>query len=105
MLLVYVACLLVSVRGVEGVGLTAALVGWFVGLTHGQVSAVAVGLVGAATGANLINNVPATLVLLSGTSSRHLEAQLRLPFLMGEPRRCVEGARQGLETGRYCGLL
>jgi Arsenical pump membrane protein len=33
--------------------------------------------------ANLINNMPATLVLLSGTSSGQLEAQLRLPFLMG----------------------
>jgi arsenical pump membrane protein len=41
------------------------------------------GLVGAAIGANLINNVPATLVLLSGASSGPLEAQLRLPFLMG----------------------
>jgi arsenical pump membrane protein len=78
-----VAGLLALVRGIEEAGLTAALVGWLGGLARDQVSAVAAGLLGAAIGANLINNVPATLVLLSGTSSGHLEAQLRLPFLIG----------------------
>ncbi len=82
-LLLYVAGLLVLVRGIEEAGLTAAVVGWLAGLARGQVSAVVAGLVGAAIGANLINNVPATLVLLSGASSGPLEAQLRLPFLMG----------------------
>jgi arsenical pump membrane protein len=77
-LFLYVAGLLVMVRGVEAVGLTAAAVGWLTGLAHGPVSAVAVGLAGSAVGANLINNVPATLVLLSGTHSSH-----PLPFLVG----------------------
>ncbi|MDQ6946538.1 MAG: hypothetical protein M3256_09755 [Actinomycetota bacterium] len=45
-LLLYVAGLLVLVRGVEEAGLTAALVGWLAGLARGQVSALAAGLVG-----------------------------------------------------------
>jgi arsenical pump membrane protein len=77
-LFAYVAGLLVMVRGVEAVGLTDAAVGWLVALGHGPISAVAAGLAGAAIGANLINNVPATLVLLSGTRSSH-----PLPFLAG----------------------
>jgi Arsenical pump membrane protein len=82
-LLVYVAALLVLVRGIEGTGLTAAAAGWLAGFVHGPPSAVAAGLLGAAAGANLINNVPATLVLLSGAGAGHPATSLRPPFLIG----------------------
>jgi len=77
-LLVYVVGLLVMVRGVEAIGLTTVAVGWLVVLAHGPVTSVAAGLAGGAIGANLINNVPATLVLLSGTHGVH-----PVPFLVG----------------------
>lgn len=76
-LFVYVAGLLVVVRGIEVAGLTTAAVGWLTALPHSSLGAVASGVVSAAIGANLINNVPATLVLLSGPSGRPL------PFLAG----------------------
>jgi arsenical pump membrane protein len=82
-LFLYVAGLLVLVKGAEQVGLTAAVVEHVAGLAHGPTSAVASGIAGAAVGANLINNVPATLVLISGAGGGHLAPGLRLPFLLG----------------------
>jgi arsenical pump membrane protein len=78
-LLVYVAGLLVLVRGVEAAGLTGALVERLTAPVTGPVGAVGAGLVGGAVLANLLNNVPATLVLLSGAPAAHL----RLPFALG----------------------
>ncbi|MDQ6772610.1 MAG: SLC13 family permease [Candidatus Dormibacteraeota bacterium] len=76
-LFVYVAGLLVMVRGLESVGLTETAVGWLWGLAPGQLGAVGAGLLGGALGANLINNVPATLVLLAGAGpAPHLPFQL-----------------------------
>ncbi|MDQ6920879.1 MAG: SLC13 family permease [Candidatus Dormibacteraeota bacterium] len=82
-LFVYVAGLLVLVRGVEEAGLTGVLVGWLTAQAGDPVRALGAGLAGGAVGANLINNVPATLVLLSGSGSGHLAAGLRLPFALG----------------------
>jgi arsenical pump membrane protein len=79
-LLLYVAGLLVLVRGLEASGLTAALVGRLAGLARGEAGAASAGLIGSAVAANVVNNVPATLIFLSG--SAHLGG-LRLPFLMG----------------------
>jgi len=80
-LLVYVAGLLVLVRGVEATGLTGMLVGRLTALVSGPTGAVGAGLAGGAVLANLLNNVPATLVLLSGAQG--LTAHLRLPFALG----------------------
>jgi arsenical pump membrane protein len=80
-LLIYVAGLLVLVQGVERAGLTEMLVGRLTGLVSGPIGAVGAGLTGGAVLANLLNNVPATLVLLSGAQG--LAAQLRLPFTLG----------------------
>jgi arsenical pump membrane protein len=82
-LFLYVAGLLVLVRGVEAPGLTGAVVGRLAGLAADPVGAVAAGLLGAAAAANLINNVPTILVFLSGAASAHLAAPLRLPFVVG----------------------
>lgn len=77
-LFLYVAGLLVLVRGVEAVGFTTAAVRWLTTLPRGSLGAVASGVASAAVGANLLNNVPATLVLLSGSGGGH-----QLPFLAG----------------------
>ncbi len=80
-LLAYVAGLLVLVQGVERAGLTGMLVGRLTGLVGGPTGAVGAGVAGGAVLANLLNNVPATLVLLSGAQG--LAAHLRLPFALG----------------------
>lgn len=82
-LLLYVAGLLVLVRGVEAVGLTTAVVGWLTTALRGPFEAVAAGALATAVGANLINNVPAVLVVLSGAGAGHLPGPVRLPFLLG----------------------
>jgi arsenical pump membrane protein len=76
-LFVYVAGLLVLVRAVEAAGLTTAAVRWLTALPGGSLGTVASGVAGAAAGSNLVNNVPATLVLLSGAGGHPL------PFLVG----------------------
>lgn len=75
-LFVYLAGLLVLVRGIETAGLTAAATGLLTALPQSQLGAVAAGVASGAVGANLINNVPATLVLLTGSGHT-------LPFLIG----------------------
>lgn len=80
-LLLYVAGLLVLIRGLEEAGVSAVLVGALAGLVRGSGTAVLAGLAGGAVGANLVNNLPATLVLLPGASQ--LSATLRLPFQLG----------------------
>ncbi|PZR97728.1 MAG: arsenic transporter [Candidatus Nephthysia bennettiae] len=82
-LFIYVAGLLLLVRGVEEAGLTGAVVGWLTGQAGDPLRAVGAGLAGGAIGANLVNNVPATLVLLSGSGSGHLAPGLGVPFLLG----------------------
>jgi arsenical pump membrane protein len=59
------------------------VVGWLTSQAGGPVSAVGAGLAGGAIGANLINNVPATLVLLSGSGTGHPGPGLGLPFALG----------------------
>jgi arsenical pump membrane protein len=81
--LVYVAGLLVMVRGVEERGITTWLVGALAGFAGDPLSAAAAGLAGGAVGANLINNIPAVIVLISGSGDGHLAAGLRTPFLLG----------------------
>jgi arsenical pump membrane protein len=62
----FVAGLFVLVRGAENVGLAEALGRLIVALAGAdQLRAALVGVVGAALGANLVNNVPAALVLIA----------------------------------------
>ncbi|MGH7903729.1 MAG: ArsB/NhaD family transporter, partial [Candidatus Dormibacteraceae bacterium] len=81
-LFLYIAGLFVLVRGVTGVGLSGALAGALSQLAAGPVSAVLAGLVGGALGSNLVNNFPATLVLLSALQG-HLAAHLQVPYAFG----------------------
>ncbi len=80
-LFIYVAGLVVVAQGVESAGLAGLLARGLAGLANGPAAAALVGVLGGAAGANLVNNVPATLVLLAG--SGHVAAGLRLPFLAG----------------------
>lgn len=82
-LLGYVSGLLLLVKGVELTGLTGGLVGWLVGFAHSPLTAAAAGIVGAAIGANVLNNLPASLVLISGAHAAQLPDSLLRPFLLG----------------------
>jgi arsenical pump membrane protein len=80
---VYIAGLFILVRGVEGAGITAALVSATVARASDSANAVIAGLVGSVVGSNLVNNLPAILVLLSGAQVGGVPADLRAPFLFG----------------------
>ncbi|MDQ6898140.1 MAG: SLC13 family permease [Candidatus Dormibacteraeota bacterium] len=82
-LLGYVSGLLLLVKGVELTGLTAGLVRLLVGLAQTPATAAAAGLVGAAVGSNVLNNLPASLVLISGAQAAQLPGSLLRPFLLG----------------------
>jgi arsenical pump membrane protein len=82
-LLLYVAALTVLVRGLGDAGVTAAAVSGLMHLAGGPGAAVAAGVVGAAASANLVNNWPATLFLLSGMQVAHLSGTLATAFGLG----------------------
>ena len=82
-LFVYIAALFVLVRGVQDAGITAALVSGAVAHASDSASAVIAGLLGSAVGSNLVNNLPAILVFLSGAQAGGVPADLRAPFLFG----------------------
>jgi arsenical pump membrane protein len=80
-LLLYVAGLFVMVQGLEEAGTTQALVSGLARLATSPTAAVGVGTVGAAIAANLVNNLPATLFLLSGSGV--VTGTAHAPFLVG----------------------
>ncbi|MHB8613473.1 MAG: ArsB/NhaD family transporter [Candidatus Dormibacteraceae bacterium] len=82
-LFVYIAALFVLVRGVQDAGITAALVSGAVARASDSATAVIAGLLGSAVGSNLVNNLPAILVFLSGAQAGGVPADLRAPFLFG----------------------
>jgi len=82
-LFVYIAALFVLVRGVQDAGITAALVSGGVAHARDSASAVVAGLLGTAVTSNLVNNLPAILVFLSGAQAGGVPAGLRTPFLFG----------------------
>jgi arsenical pump membrane protein len=82
-LFVYIAALFILVRGVEDAGITSALVSRAIGNASDSASAVIAGLLGTAVGSNLVNNLPAILVFLSGARAGGVPADLRAPFLFG----------------------
>ncbi|HEY2599769.1 MAG TPA: ArsB/NhaD family transporter [Candidatus Dormibacteraeota bacterium] len=82
-LFVYIAALFILVRGVEEAGITPALVSSAVGQAGDAGSAVVAGLLGSAAASNLINNLPAVLVFISGAQAGGVQPSLYQPFLFG----------------------
>jgi arsenical pump membrane protein len=82
-LFIYIAGLFVLVRGVQDAGITSALVADAVGRASDAGSAVVAGLVGSAVASNLINNLPAVLVFVSGAGAGGVPAAFHAPFLFG----------------------
>jgi arsenical pump membrane protein len=82
-LFIYIAALFVLVRGVQDAGITPALVAAAVSRASDAGSAVMAGLVGSAVASNLINNLPAVLVFVSGADAGGVPAALHAPFLFG----------------------
>lgn len=82
-LFVYIAALFVLIRAVEDAGLTTELVAGAVARADDAATAVAGGLLGSAVTSNLVNNLPAVLVFVSGAQSGGVHAALRAPFLFG----------------------
>jgi len=82
-LFIYIAALFVLVRGVQDAGITPALVADAVSRASDAGSAVMAGLVGSAVASNLINNLPAVLVFISGADAGGVPAALHTPFLFG----------------------
>jgi arsenical pump membrane protein len=80
-LLLYVAGLFVMVQGLQEAGATHALVTQLARLATGTTAAVGVGAVGAGVAANLVNNLPATVFLLSGAGA--VTGAAHAPFLAG----------------------
>lgn len=82
-LFVYVAALFILVRGVQDAGITPALVSTAVSQASDAGSAVVAGLIGSAIASNLINNLPAVLVFISGAQAGGVPTSLHTPFLFG----------------------
>jgi arsenical pump membrane protein len=82
-LFVYIAALFVLVRGVQDAGITPALVAAAVSRASDAGNAVVAGLVGSAVTSNLINNLPAVLVFISGAQAGGVQTGLQAPFLFG----------------------
>ncbi|MGH7722461.1 MAG: SLC13 family permease [Candidatus Dormibacteria bacterium] len=64
--LLFVAGLFVVVQGLEDTGVTGAVLHWWLGAGSGSTPSAVAAFGGAALGSNLINNLPMTLVTLSG---------------------------------------
>ncbi len=64
--LLFVAGLFVIVQGLEDTGVTGAVLHWWLGVGSGSPPSPVSAFAGAAVGSNLINNLPMTLVTLSG---------------------------------------
>jgi arsenical pump membrane protein len=82
-LFVYVAALFILIRAVQDAGLTTELVAGAVARATDAASAVAGGLLGSAVTSNLVNNLPAVLVFVSGAQTGGVHEALRAPFLFG----------------------
>lgn len=82
-LFVYIAALFVLIRAVQDAGLTTELVAGAVARADDAATAVAGGLLGSAVTSNLVNNLPAVLVFVSGAQTGGVHAALRAPFLFG----------------------
>ena len=79
----YVAALFVLIRAVEQAGITGDFVAGVTAHVDSAASAVASGLLGATILSNVVNNLPALLVLLSGAQAGGVPPALHVPFLLG----------------------
>ncbi|MGH7764513.1 MAG: ArsB/NhaD family transporter [Candidatus Dormibacteraceae bacterium] len=82
-LFVYIAGLFILVRGIQDAGITAVLISGAVSKASDATRAVASGLLGSAIASNLINNLPASLVFISGAQTGGVAPGLQSPFLFG----------------------
>jgi arsenical pump membrane protein len=82
-LFVYIAALFVLIRAVQDAGLTTALVAGAVARATDASTAVAGGLLGTAVTSNVVNNLPAVLVFVSGAQTGGVAPALHAPFLYG----------------------
>jgi arsenical pump membrane protein len=82
-LFVYIAALFVLVRGIQDAGITAALVSGAAAQAGDSATAVVAGLLGSSVASNLVNNLPAILVFISGAQAGGVPVDLRAPFLFG----------------------
>lgn len=82
-LFVYIAGLFVMVRALQDAGITGAIVAGATGQAGSPLSAVAAGLAGSSVLSNLINNLPAILVFLSGAQAGGVLPALHAQFLFG----------------------
>lgn len=80
----FIAGMLLLVRGVDNLGLTAGFGRWLVGLSGGHTAGAAVSSVlGAAIGSNAVNNVPMALVLISSIHAAAPTGPLQDMFVYG----------------------
>jgi arsenical pump membrane protein len=82
-LFVYIAALFVLVRGVEDAGITGAVVSAVIAHAADPASAVVSGLLGSAIACNVVNNLPAVVIFISGAQAGAAAPQLQAPFLFG----------------------
>jgi arsenical pump membrane protein len=82
-LFVFIAGLFILVKGVEDAGLTTSLISGLSQWVRSPVTAAFTGVLGTAIGANLINNVPMMLLVLSGMPGAHLAMNAQQPFAFG----------------------
>lgn len=79
----YVASLFVLIRAVEQAGVTGDFVAGVTSHVDSASTAVVSGLLGAAVLSNVVNNLPALLVLISGAQAGGVPSALHVPFLLG----------------------
>lgn len=79
----YVAGLFVLIRAVEQAGITGDFVAGVTAHVDSASTAVVSGLLGATILSNVVNNLPALLVFLSGTQAGGVPPALHVPFLVG----------------------
>lgn len=79
----YVAALFVLIRAVEQAGITGDFVAGATAHVDGASSAVISGLLGTTILSNVVNNLPALLVMLSGAQAGGVPPGLHVPFLLG----------------------
>ena len=79
----YVAALFVMIRAVEQAGITGDFVAGVTAHVDSASTAVVSGLLGATVLSNVVNNLPALLVLLSGAQAGGIPPALHVPFLLG----------------------
>jgi arsenical pump membrane protein len=82
-LFVYIAGLFILVRAVQDAGITGALISGAASRASDPATAVMSGLFGSAVASNVVNNLPAVLIFISGSQTGAVPTALQAPFLFG----------------------